>query len=237
MSESLDERPVMTTRIDLAPSPPPFDWSAPRLVPLYAAIHLCVQGALATIAYNLCLRSAAARGGAGVGRLYAAWELSIPLLPAMVVPYLSVYALFVLTFFLCRNARELAELSLRLTGAVIVSAACFLVFPLHSGFDRPAIDGAFGALFRLIDAADGPYNMAPSLHVTTTVILAATLAKLTSGWMRRGLVAWCALIVCSTVFTWQHHLIDVVAGLALGWACTRIRLTATATDASPSVQR
>lgn len=220
---STDAYPLISTaEADPRPAaeqPAKFDWSAPRLVPLYAAIHLCVQGAISTAVYNASLRLAAGRES--VGRWYAAWELSIPLWPAMIVPYLSVYALFVATFFLCRNWRELAALALRLTTAAAVSGLCFVLFPLTCGFRRPAIDGWPATLFRLLDAADAPYNMAPSLHVTTTVILAATLYGLLGARLRWVMLAWCATIVLSTLLTWQHHLIDVATGLALGAACVR----------------
>lgn len=215
---SLDSYPFPAAESP-AEAPRRFDWSAKRLVPLYAAIHLCVQGALSTGVYNACLRVAGSRDS--VGRCYAAWELRIPFWPVMVIPYLSVYLLFVATFFLCRNARELAILALRLTTGLAVSGLCFVLFPLRCGFQRPAVDGLSGWLFGLIDAADGPYNMAPSLHVTTTVILAGTLVARLPGRWRAPVIAWCTLIVISTVLTWQHHLIDVATGLALGAACVK----------------
>ncbi|MDW8263324.1 MAG: phosphatase PAP2 family protein, partial [Phycisphaerales bacterium] len=197
-----------------------WDWSLPRFVPLYAAIHLTIQGTLSTLVYRGCLRFAEWRGDAG--QLYAQWELAIPFIPAMVVPYLSVYLLFVGTFFVCRSARELMTLSLRLLSGLLVSAASFCLLPLQSGFVRPQVAGFYGELFRVIDANDAPFNMAPSLHVTTTVILAATLAAHSRRWLRGLLMGWCGLIVASTAFTWQHHLIDIATGLLLGAGCVRL---------------
>jgi len=192
-------------------------YRAKRTRPFWAAVHLLVQGALSTAVYQACLAWTARRGDAG--RLYANWELSIPFIPAMIVPYLSVYLLFILTYFAARDVDELLRTSLRLTCGVMVSAACFLLFPLRSGFVRPPVEGAFAPWFRLLDSADAPFNMAPSLHVTTTVILGATLAGVARGGWRCAVLAWCAVIVLSTLFTWQHHVIDVITGLTLGLAC------------------
>ena len=189
-----------------------------------SALGLAVaQAAVFALVYGGCLSFTASR--ADVGRMYSSWELRIPLVPAMIVPYFSIYALFFLAYFICRNdARELRGLSVRLTASQLVAAACYLMFPLECGFRRPPIDGAMGVMFKLLDATDRPYNLAPSLHVTTAVILGALFVARTRGVLRTLLAAWFALIALSTVLTWQHHLVDVVGGAMLGMACLRIPL-------------
>jgi membrane-associated phospholipid phosphatase len=157
-----------------------------------------------------------------LARLYAPWELQIPLVPAMVVPYLSMYLLFFVAFFLCKDLAELRTLSLRLTVSQVVAAACYLLFPLECGFQRPAIDGMCGVMFRLIDATDRPYNLAPSLHVTTAFIVGSVFVSRTGGATRFVTATWFVLIAASTLFTWQHHLVDVVGGAMLGLGCLRV---------------
>lgn len=212
--------PAREKPIEFIANPLKWDWSLPRFVPLYAGIHWAIQGALSTYVYNACLRHAEA--STSVGHLYAKWELSIPFWPMMIVPYLSVYLLHAATFFVCRSARELMVLSLRLMAAVTVSGIFFVLWPLRNGFNRPVVEGTFAPLFRLLESADAPFNMAPSLHVTTTVILAATISTHTRGTVRAIILAWCATIVASTLLVWQHHLIDVISGLALGAACVKL---------------
>ncbi len=62
---------------------------------------------------------------------------------------------------------------------------------------------------------DRPYNQLPSLHVALCVIFWVSLPL--SPW-RMALRAWLVLVAVSTLFTWQHHVLDVIAGCALGLA-------------------
>lgn len=182
-----------------------------------ALVLAVAQAAVFALVYGGCLSFTASR--ADVGRMYSSWELRIPLVPAMIVPYFSIYALFFLAYFICRNdARELRGLSVRLTASQLVAAACYLMFPLECGFRRPPIDGAMGVMFKLLDATDRPYNLAPSLHIAQWTILLALYWRHTRGWANALTVVWFALIYVSTMLTWQHHAIDVLTGQVLGLA-------------------
>src|SRR5260370_1334323 len=59
-----------------------------------------------------------------VGTLYFGWERSIPFVPLMIVPYLSIDLFFVAAPFFCRNERELAVFSKRIVAAIIVAGTC-----------------------------------------------------------------------------------------------------------------
>jgi membrane-associated phospholipid phosphatase len=178
------------------------------------------QATLFILVYNGCLLLTSIRPD--VRRVFAHWELSIPLVPAMIVPYFSIYPLFIAAFFLCSDRFELRRLSQRLTASQLIAALVYVLFPLQSGFHRPVVEGIFGGMFRLLDATDLPYNLAPSLHVTTAILLGAHYATKTGGVVRLLVVAWFVTIGLSTMLTWQHHLLDVVAGTMLGIACLRI---------------
>src|SRR5471032_2875697 len=67
----------------------------------------------------------------GVPTLFFLWERSIPFVPLMIVPYMSLDLFFIAAPFLCRNERELATFSRRLITALCVAAIVFLAFPLH----------------------------------------------------------------------------------------------------------
>jgi membrane-associated phospholipid phosphatase len=180
--------------------------------------YAAAQASLFMVVYNGCLLLTVARPGA-VGRVFAGWELHVPLVPAMILPYLSIYALFVLSFFMCRDGSELRQLARRMTVSQLVAAACYVLFPLECAYQRPRIEGIFGPLFGLLDATDLPYNLAPSLHVATAIILGLFYDSKTRGLLRKVVIAWFTLIAASTMLTWQHHLVDVVAGTMLGVAC------------------
>jgi protein-tyrosine phosphatase len=60
-----------------------------------------------------------------------------------------------------------------------------------------------------------PHNLFPALHITLCLILADIYGRHTRGIVKVLLHAWFILIGLSTVLTWQHHLVDVAAGVVL----------------------
>jgi membrane-associated phospholipid phosphatase len=77
-------------------------------------------------------------------------------------------------------------------------------------------EGAAGALFTLLAGFDKPFNQAPSLHIGLLVVLWAVYATRARGVWRWILHAWFALIGISVLTTYQHHLVDVPTGAAVG---------------------
>ena len=147
------------------------------------------------------------------------WERFIPFMPLMVIPYLSIDAFFVAAPFLCTTHRELRTLSRRMTLAILIACATFLIFPLRLGVERPPAPGVLGAIFDWFRAMDNPHNLLPSLHITLRTILAATFARHSRGVWRSILTIWFSLIGLSTLLTYQHHVIDIVGGFALAAVC------------------
>ena len=66
---------------------------------------------------------------------------------------------------------------------------------------------------------DLPYNLFPSLHIALGSLLVVTYARHTRGVIRALVCVWFILIAASAVLTWQHHILDVVGGLALAGYC------------------
>ena len=154
-----------------------------------------------------------------VGAAMFEWETEIPFLDLTIIPYGSILAFFVASFFLCRSRVELNCHTARLVTVVLLSVVCFLLWPQRFVFGRPAVEGALGVLFQLLTAVDLPYNRTPSLHISVLVILWALFANRTHGWMRHAVYAWFTLIGVSVLTTYQHHVIDVPAGILAGCLC------------------
>lgn len=147
------------------------------------------------------------------------WEHHIPFLAWTIVPYWSIDFFYVLSIFLCRDRKELNSHAKRLLAAQIISVACFLLFPLRFSFDQPQTSGLFGWLFHALGNFDGPFNQAPSLHLSLTTILWAKYSEHTMGLARFLLRCWFALAGLSTLTTYQHHFIDVPTGIWVGLVC------------------
>lgn len=154
-----------------------------------------------------------------VPSLFFEWERLIPFVPLMIVPYMSIDLLFVAAPFLCRDNRELATFSKRIAAAILIGGVCFLFFPLRFAFERPHADGWIGAFFDWFRGMDQPYNLLPSLHIALRTILVEFYARHTRGLLRQASNVWFILIALSAVLTYQHHVMDVVAGFALGAYC------------------
>jgi hypothetical protein len=157
-----------------------------------------------------------------VGAAVFQWERAIPFIEWTIIPYGSIVAFFVASFFLCRNRSELNCHTARLVAVVLISVVCFVLWPQRFIFERPVVDGALGVLFQLLTAVDLPYNRAPSLHISVLVILWTLFAPRTQGWMRQLLNTWFVLIAMSVLTTYQHHFIDVPMGALAGWCCVRL---------------
>lgn len=182
-----------------------------------AAINTSVFGLCYLLANQYALQR-------GVSRNVALpFEVEMPFVPWLVLPYLSSGPLFVAAFFLVRSRDELRVLSQRLLLATVLAAMVFVWYPLRYSTPRPASASALMPLFDLLAAMDAPYNQLPSLHVAYCLILWLALRRLPrAAWARAVITCWLALTAAATLFVHQHHLLDVVAGSGLGLLCRAI---------------
>ena len=150
-------------------------------------------------------------------RLYAGWELRIPFVPVMVMPYLSMFVLFLLPP-LQLVEDELDALADRLVAASLLGAAVFLALPAQMGFVPRTDAGAWQEVYNGIYRIDGPFNMVPSFHVIYTASILLAMAQAATPALRRAYLGWLAVVCASTVLTHRHHLLDVAAGLGLALA-------------------
>ena len=199
--------------------PPPCRVILPKPISLRAKALGASAGlsVLFLVVYGWCNWITAQRHD--VGTLYFEWERFIPFVPLMIVPYMSIDLFFVAAPFLCRSERELATFSKRIVAAIVVAGICFLLFPLRFAFERPPASGWLGAIFDWFRGMDQPYNLLPSLHIAFRTILAQHYARHTRGLLRSASNVWFVLVGLSTLLTYQHHVMDVVAGFALGVSC------------------
>jgi len=148
----------------------------------------------------------------GVPAWYFDWEMAIPVVPLLIIPYVSIDLFFLASPFLTSTRCELDVLNDRLALAPMLAAIGFLSFPLRLGYDPGTVGGTFGPVFRFLAESQTPHNLVPSLHVTYALILRQTYHKHTRGWLNAIMHGWLAVVTASTVLTHQHHLIDVAGG-------------------------
>ena len=168
---------------------------------------------LFVLVYGNCNRITAQRHD--VGTWFYSWETHIPLIPLMIIPYMTIDAFFVAAPFLCRTRSELATFARRITFSILIAGCFFLLLPLKMGIPRPEPSGWTGSIFKFLHGFDQPYNLFPSLHITLRTILAAVYVRHTRGVIRWASRIWFSLIGFSTLLTYQHHIVDVLGGFAL----------------------
>lgn len=153
------------------------------------------------------------------------WERAIPFIEWTVVPYLSIFLLLPLSFFVCRDDQELQRHTRRLLLALALAAACYAAFPLGFHFTRPEPQGPLAPLFGVLWSVDLPFNRAPSLHIVVLKLMWPRLtAWVPAGWLRVAMHAWLAAIGVSVLTTYQHHVIDIVGGVVVAGACFALTL-------------
>jgi protein-tyrosine phosphatase/membrane-associated phospholipid phosphatase len=182
-----------------------------------AAKTAAALSALFMVVYNACNWITSHRSD--VGTWYFQWELAIPFVPIMILPYMSIDLFFVAAPFLCGSRMELAIFRRRITCAILVAGAFFLLMPLKLGFERQPVAGWLGVIFNTFLGVDPPYNLFPSLHITLRTILARLYVHHTRGLVQLVTRVWFSLIGFSTVLTHQHQLVDVAAGFLLAGFC------------------
>ena len=148
-------------------------------------------------------------------RVYFDWELSLPFVPAAALLYLSLNVLLCMAPFVLRTREAFLPLFRALMLETAIGAACFLLFPVARGFPPRSADGAIGAVFDFANAVNLEFNEVPSLHVALAFTAAIAYGQRCARAGRLALLAWATAIASSSVFMHEHHLVDVLTGLAL----------------------
>jgi len=144
------------------------------------------------------------------------WEKNIPFIEEWILPYTMIYPMFILAFLLPQSNQELSLLAWRSLIIILFSVLIFLFFPLAFSFSKPETEH-FNWFLEAVELFDLPYNQAPSLHVSFSVVLWFSLAKRVKAWWGKALLALLFFTVAiSTLFVYQHHFIDVITGALVG---------------------
>ena len=96
-----------------------------------------------------------------------------------------------------------------------------LLLPAELGFVRNEDAGSHARLYEALYAVALPHNLVPSLHIVLTTLVVLSLMDSGVRVMRYVYATWLSLITVSVLLVHQHHIVDVVSGLALAALCRR----------------
>lgn len=153
---------------------------------------------------------------ADVGMLFYEWERHIPVIPIFIIPYMSIDLFFVCAPFLLKRPGDLRVFAYRVLLGILIAGFFFLALPLVYAFPRPQVEGPLGIVFKFLHGFDQPHNLFPSLHIILRTLLAEVYVRYARGWWRKLCIVWFSLIGLSTIFTYQHHIPDIIAGFIVG---------------------
>lgn len=158
-----------------------------------------------------------------------AFEAAIPFIPWTIVPYQSVFQIFVLPLFQL-TAREIDALSRQSTATLLAAGAAFLALPTHLAYRQEEVAGLFAPLYAFLFSIDAVHNCAPSLHVAFAALILLACRDRAAPAMASIYALWLAALAIATLTTHRHHILDVATGLMLAVAIRHvIPLGATAT--------
>jgi len=151
-------------------------------------------------------------------RLYFSQELSIPFVPESVVVFITLYLLFLAAPFILRERNDFFALAMTGNLVILVSGFGFLLIPAQLGYPAPKDLGVFPRLFGLVDRLNLTYDLVPSLPAALSTLCVAAFASKANQTWKFFLWIWAVAIAVSGLLMHQHHVIDVVAGIALALA-------------------
>ena len=166
----------------------------------------------------------AGRGGA-VNTPVLPLDRLLPLAPTWALVYGALYAFLIVLPVLVVQQEELIRRTVRAYLTVwIVSYICFLLYPTVAPRPGIVVGDSFAAWgLQFLYDADPPYNCFPSIHVAHSFVSALACSRVHRP---LGLLAGvCAsLVAVSTLFTKQHYVADLIAGILLASAAYAVFL-------------
>jgi membrane-associated phospholipid phosphatase len=145
-----------------------------------------------------------------------ALDRALPLLPSWALVYGALYLfLILLPIFVVRQDEHIRRTVFAYLLIWITAYVFFVVYPTAAPRPARVIGEGFAVWgLRALYSSDPPYNCFPSLHVAHSFVSALTCYRVHRG---LGIVATvCAAVVAlSTLFTKQHYILDVIAGVFL----------------------
>jgi membrane-associated phospholipid phosphatase len=141
---------------------------------------------------------------------------AIPLVPAWSLVYGALYAfLIALPIFVVREQAHLRRTVRAYLAVWIAAYVCFLAYPTVAPRPEQIAQEGFGAWgLELLYGMDPPYNCFPSLHVAHSFVSALACLRVHRGVGVAATIA-ATFVALSTLFTKQHYVLDVVAGVLM----------------------
>ena len=148
----------------------------------------------------------------------------IPFVPILALPYITY--LVIVPFLIpalnlaARSMHRFLTVGIALIVSQLILDLSYWLFQTNVPRTVTPPDDVFGWMVRMVWGNDQPFNGYPSAHCTWAMIGILALWRLRSRFPKTSwiLMPWLALVFPATVMLQQHFLMDVYAGVFVGFA-------------------
>lgn len=144
-------------------------------------------------------------------------DTKIPFVPQLALIYFSTYLFVIQPFILLSEARQFYWMLASFGSITVIASLIHAIVP--SKVERNEIletDGLAGKMIGLFQKICKPYGNFPSMHVALSVPVVGANFMVAGPVAGSVATAWAILIALSTLYTKQHYILDVLAGLVGG---------------------
>jgi membrane-associated phospholipid phosphatase len=168
-----------------------------------------------------------------------ALDRMLPLYPTWALIYGALYLFLILLPIFVVRQEDLIRRTVYAYLLIWITAYAFFFALYPTAAPRPArVIGQGFAVWglRTLYSSDPPYNCFPSLHVAHSFVSAFACSRVNA---RLGVVAvgFATLVGMSTLFTKQHYVLDVIAGVALSAIAALVFLRGYSPEHVPALDR
>jgi membrane-associated phospholipid phosphatase len=144
-------------------------------------------------------------------------DRQIPYVPLFALVYFSTYVFVVQPFFILSNARQFYWMLSSFASISVISSIIHATIPSKiERVEQVTVGGLSGWMLDQFQKTCKPYGNFPSMHVGLSVLVVAVNFMMSGPVIGSIVLIWAVLIALSTLYTKQHYILDVLAGVMGG---------------------
>jgi membrane-associated phospholipid phosphatase len=145
------------------------------------------------------------------------WDRKTPYWPLFALVYFSTYVFVVQPFFVLTEARQFYLMLASFIAISVISSLIHATVPSKiERVEQVTAGGVSGWLLAMFQKTCKPYGNFPSMHVGLSVPVVVANFMVAGPLIGSLTLVWAVLIALSTLFTKQHSILDVLAGMLGG---------------------
>lgn len=144
-------------------------------------------------------------------------DRKIPFVPQLALVYFSTYIFVIQPFIILSDAKQFYWMLTSFGSITGIASLIHATVPSKiERIENLDAEGLSGKLINIFQKTCKPYGNFPSMHVALSVPVVGANFMVAGPTMGIVTLVWAILIALSTLFTKQHYILDVLAGLVGG---------------------